>query len=105
MAVCPVKAISRDQELNRITVNYDLCIGCRMCVAICPFGGMNFDESNRKVFNCDLCEGDPVCVRFCQHDAIQCLEAAEQRNMKQAAFADKVSRMMQRIATAMDQET
>ena len=104
MAVCPVKAISRDQELNEVTVNYDVCIGCRMCVAICPFGAMNFDEINRKVFKCDLCEGDPVCVKFCQHEAIRCLEAAEESKVKQAAFADKVSRMIQKIATAMADE-
>ena len=104
MAVCPVKAISRDTELNRVNVNYDLCIGCRMCVAICPFGGMQFDETKRKVFKCDLCDGEPACVKFCQHNAIQCLEAAEQGTMKQAAFADKVSRMMQKISSAMDNE-
>lgn len=104
MVVCPVKAISRDPELNRVSVNYDLCIGCRMCVAICPFGGMQFDEINRKVFKCDLCDGEPTCVKFCQHNAIQCLEASDQSAMKQAAFADRMSKMMQKIATAMNNE-
>ena len=104
MVVCPVKAISRDQELNRVTVNYNMCIGCRMCVASCPFGGMEFDEINRKVFKCDLCDGDPVCVKFCQHEAIQCLDASEQSSLKQAAFAEKVSGLMHRMVSAMADE-
>ena len=27
--VCPVKAISQDEELGRVSVDYDTCIGCR----------------------------------------------------------------------------
>ena len=102
MAICPVEAISRDQELDRVSVNYDLCIGCRMCVAVCPFGVMAFDETNRKVFKCDLCDGEPVCVQFCQHKAIQYLGASEQSTLKRSAFADKVSKMMQKMASNMD---
>jgi carbon-monoxide dehydrogenase iron sulfur subunit len=101
MAICPVKAISLDEELGRIIVDYDICIGCRMCVAICPFGCMLFDEENRKVFKCDLCDGDPICVRFCEHQAIQYLNAAQQSTLKQAAIAEKVSGIMHRIASAM----
>ena len=101
MVVCPVKAIARDQELNRVMVDYQLCIGCRMCVAVCPFGGMGFDEVGRTVFKCDLCDGDPICVKFCQHDAIKCLDASEQRTLKQSAFAERVSGLMDRIASAM----
>ena len=102
MVVCPVKAISRDGKLSRAIINYDVCIGCRMCVAICPFGAMDFDEINRKVFKCDLCDGEPTCVKFCQHKAIQYLNAAEQSTMKQAALAEKVSAIMHKLASAMD---
>jgi Fe-S-cluster-containing hydrogenase component 2 len=37
MAVCPKKAIYRDESLERVMVDYDLCISCKMCVAACPF--------------------------------------------------------------------
>jgi Fe-S-cluster-containing hydrogenase component 2 len=36
MAVCPKDAIYRDEDLERIRINHELCIGCKMCVAACP---------------------------------------------------------------------
>ena len=41
--ICPAKAISRDDEMSRVMVDYDKCIGCRLCVAVCPFGAMSFN--------------------------------------------------------------
>lgn len=101
MAICPVKAISQDGGMGRTIINYDVCIGCRMCVAICPFGSMQFDETNKKVFKCDLCDGDPICVKFCQHEAIKYLDAAQESTSKQAAIAEKVSGIMHKLASAM----
>ncbi len=101
MAICPVKAISRDDNLGRMIVNYDVCIGCRMCIAICPFGCIRFDEMNKKVFKCDLCDGDPLCVKFCQHKAVLYLDPSQQSEMKQTAIAEKLSGIMHRIASAM----
>ena len=101
MAICPVKAISRDEILGRVLVDYDTCIGCRMCVAVCPFGCMSFDGADRRVFKCDLCDGDPFCVRFCQHGALEYCEASERSTEKRTATADKVSGIMRKIASAM----
>ncbi|GAG01238.1 unnamed protein product, partial [marine sediment metagenome] len=101
MAICPVKAISQDEDLGRMIVDYDACIGCRYCVAICPFGCMLFDGTNKKVFKCDLCDGEPICVEFCQHEAIKYLDAAQQSSLKQALIAEKVSGLMHKIASAM----
>ena len=101
MAICPVKAVSQDGELGRTIIDYDTCIGCRMCVAICPFGCMLYDEIDKRVFKCDLCDGDPICVKFCQHEAIQYIDAAQESTLKQAAIAEKVSGIMHKIASAM----
>jgi len=75
MNVCPVKAISRDEPLARVMVDYDKCIGCRSCVAVCPFGAMSFNTIDRKVFKCDVCDGDPQCVRFCDMKAVDYVSA------------------------------
>jgi len=77
MNVCPVKALSRDESLARVMVDYDKCIGCRSCVAVCPFGAMNFNVIDRKVFKCDLCDGDPQCVRFCDMKAVDYKDATD----------------------------
>jgi carbon-monoxide dehydrogenase iron sulfur subunit len=99
--ICPVKAISRDESLNRVMVNYDICIGCRMCVAICPFGAMSFDPIAQKVIKCDFCDGDPLCAKFCEVDAIQYLDATTQSLEKQLAIADKFSGTLQKVAAAI----
>lgn len=101
MAICPVKAISRDEELGRLTVNYDLCIGCRMCVAICPFGGTKFDSLANKVIRCDLCDGEPQCARFCETGAVQYVEAERVSQIKQREIAGKLASLLNKIAAAI----
>jgi carbon-monoxide dehydrogenase iron sulfur subunit len=70
VSVCPRKALGRDERLQRITVDYDRCISCKMCVAACPFGAVGFDADRDLVFKCDLCDGQPECVRFCFYGAL-----------------------------------
>jgi len=91
MAVCPVEAISRNSDMGRVEVNYDLCIGCWMCVATCPFGAMGLDSLANKVINCDLCDGDPQCARFCETGAIKYLDTAKVSKLKQITPAGKLA--------------
>ena len=104
LLICPVKAISREESLNRVNVNYDVCIGCRMCVAICPFGAMGFDVLAKKVMKCDLCDGDPQCARFCDVHAVSYLDANEQSVKKKRTVADKFSSIAQKVAAVMASE-
>ena len=99
--ICPVEAISRDDSLGRKVVDYDMCIGCRMCVAVCPFGVISFDSIGKRVIKCDLCDGDPLCVKFCGYEALQYIDVSEQSIRKQRAAAEKLSGIMSKIATAM----
>jgi carbon-monoxide dehydrogenase iron sulfur subunit len=91
MTICPVKAISRDQELDYVKIDYDVCIGCRSCVAVCPFGAMGFNVKDKKVFKCDLCEGDPQCVRFCEVKAVEYVDANQINILKKREAAKKQS--------------
>ncbi len=100
-AVCPVKAISRDESLNEVVVDYDLCIGCRICVAVCPFGAMGFDTQAKKVIKCDFCDGDPQCARFCETKAVQYVDASEVSGVKQLEAAEKFSSILQKVVEAM----
>lgn len=89
--ICPVKAISRDEVLNRVVVDQTKCIGCRSCVSVCPFGAMNFNVIDRKVFKCDLCDGDPQCVRFCEVKAVDYVDADRVSTLKKKSAAEKIS--------------
>ena len=85
--VCPVGAISRDEDYGFLKVNYDICIGCRSCVTVCPFGAMNYTMIDKKVFKCDLCGGDPQCVRFCDEKAVDFIppDRTSQKKKRDAA--------------------
>jgi Fe-S-cluster-containing hydrogenase component 2 len=69
--ICPVQAISRDEETDAMIVDNDLCVGCQMCIVACPFGAVTLDRDRRQVIKCDLCGGvEPWCVRFCEPGAL-----------------------------------
>ncbi len=87
--VCPTGATYRDDK-GRIEIDYDKCIGCRMCMAACPYNARVFnwndpvratgaDYGDSRVAarhkgvaeKCTLCKertdnGEvPMCVRCC----------------------------------------
>lgn len=100
-AICPVKAISKDPDLGCYKVDYDLCIGCRMCVAICPFGGVKWDNIGQKVIRCDLCDGDPQCARFCERGAVVYQDVGAVSVDKQREMAGKIGSLLNQIAATL----
>ncbi len=96
MSVCPKGAIYRDDKFDRVMVNYDLCIGCKMCVTACPFGAMGIDVKEKKVIKCDYCDGDPKCVAFCETKAVDYMDADKVNLKKKREAALKFSDLMRR---------
>ena len=90
LAICPVGAISTNQETGARQIDRDKCIGCSACVYICPFGAIVLDRSAGSTFVCDLCDGDPLCVRFCAFDALQYVRADEVSIKLKRVRADKL---------------
>lgn len=59
-----------------IEVNYDLCIDCGACYALCPVNAISFKEDNSIVFDENTCIGSPcgLCVDSCPARAISLVE-------------------------------
>jgi len=97
-AVCPVNALSRDEASGAISVNYDLCVGCRMCLAVCPFGAIRMDVRGKRIIKCDLCGGEPTCVSFCYTQALQYIDPTTLDTRKKREAAEKLAELMQKFA-------
>ena len=79
VAACVKDAISRDDN-GIIKIDKDKCIGCRMCVAACPFGAVFSFKG--EIIKCDLCGGDPVCVKYCSTNALVYEEETEEMHRR-----------------------
>lgn len=71
LKACPVGAYTKESEFGAVLHDQGKCIGCKRCMAACPYGAPQFDEKKKKVDKCSLCyhrlkEGlPPACVRTC----------------------------------------
>jgi heterodisulfide reductase subunit A len=53
-------------------INEESCSGCRICIGLCPYGAIDFDDkANRAVITTALCKGCGVCVAACPSAAIE----------------------------------
>ena len=73
VAACMAAALSRDHESGRILYQREKCVGCWMCVMVCPHQGIVRNEKERKTIRCDQCDGRevPACVAACATCAVQ----------------------------------
>ncbi|MDZ4164556.1 MAG: 4Fe-4S dicluster domain-containing protein [Smithellaceae bacterium] len=46
--VCPIKATWTEKD-GTVVVDYDWCIGCRYCMAACPYKGRNFNWAEPQI--------------------------------------------------------
>ena len=75
VTVCPTGAMYKADDG---TVIHDdaLCLGCKACMGVCPYGVPQFDEAQNIVRKCDACASlrakgrNPACVDACPSRAL-----------------------------------
>lgn len=73
---CPAGAISKRSEDGIVLTDLDRCIGCQLCIRVCPYSAPKFNARTNKAEKCDFClsrlnDGDvPACVENCPVKAL-----------------------------------
>ena len=53
-------------------INPDVCIGCKVCIDLCPYSAIEFDERRQvSVINEAMCKGCGSCAGYCPSGAAQ----------------------------------
>ena len=53
--VCPTKATYKDPQTGIVMMDYKKCIGCKTCMAACPYNARYFNEEKRAIDKCNFC--------------------------------------------------
>lgn len=114
VAVCPTGALHRTPEAGLVLLDAEACIGCRLCLLVCPFGAIELSRSGRAVVKCDRClertgiGQEPACVAGCPTGALRFDEIAAylRERRRQAAVriasADQISGTLMEGATLVE---
>ena len=75
MKNCPVQAVVFDPRTGAKVVMESTCIGCKTCLAVCPFDAVFYHRKTGKALKCHLCGGTPRCVKVCSPGALTYVDA------------------------------
>lgn len=99
--VCPTHARFRDEQIGRVGVDCDRCIGCKVCMAVCPFGAIAFGWEAKRVNSCSLCDGDPTCGKFCDTQVIKYVGATAANRKRQREIATRFHESMREFVETL----
>ena len=71
--VCPVGATYKDEETGVVRQDYDKCIGCRMCMAACPYTGVRSFNWEEPQYTVDFPVGDSDVPMHQKHTVEKCV--------------------------------
>ena len=102
ITVCPTKAIHRQTPESPVLIDQDLCIGCKFCLLVCPFGVINVSHDGKAMIKCDLCiertksGQEPACVEACPTKALQLVDEKELAAGKRQVVAQELALSIQK---------
>ncbi len=80
VTACMTGAMRIDETTGLVLNQEEKCVGCWMCVMVCPYGVIVPSENTRKAVKCDQCLSkghNPACVKACPTKAIKFTEVNE----------------------------
>ena len=95
LEACITGAMYQEKSTGAVLCNEDKCVGCWMCIMVCPFGVISRSVEGKKIASkCDLCMGEeiPVCVKNCPNEAIVCENACATNKEHKNRHADEMVR-------------
>ena len=92
--VCPVGATYKDPETGVVRQDYDKCIGCRMCMAACPYTGVRSFNWEEPAYYADFALGDADAAKHEKHTVEKCIFCTQRvaRGEQPACVADCIGR-------------
>jgi molybdopterin-containing oxidoreductase family iron-sulfur binding subunit len=69
---CPVGATYKNSENGTVLQDYDKCIGCRMCIAACPYTGVRSFNWEEPKYSLDYPVGDAAVPIHQKHTVEKC---------------------------------
>ena len=75
VAACPTKAMYRRED-GIVDFDKEICIGCKACIAACPYDAIFINPEDHCAEKCNLCAHrldvglEPACVTVCPTGAI-----------------------------------
>jgi Fe-S-cluster-containing dehydrogenase component len=97
MSACPTKAVQRRTKDGIVFIEAALCIGCKSCLAACPWGAPQWDPVSKKAVKCDYCKDrldvglKPACVTKCLTGCLSFGNADEIQSGRRARAATAVA--------------
>jgi len=95
--ICPTEAVRRKTDAGPVLIDSDRCIGCKLCMIVCPFGVVDLAPGGKAVIKCDQCAerveaGElPACVAACATHALQFVDVEQYTRRKRKGAAQRIA--------------